>query len=295
MKLKVKAEYTRWDTKVFSESFKYTILMFLTSIVAQVNTNFSNVAIGAILSSTAVTVYSMAVLIFGTYEQMSTAISGVMLPTITNSLKDDDENFTNTLKIVADMGRIQFMLLGAVLVGFITLGKPFIDLWLGPNYNDVYYLVLILLGPALLELCINVCLSILRAKNMLGFRTAVITASTVLNLVITIGGMRYIGFYSAAIGTACSFLFGSVIVMGIYYYKKFKINILKLYGKIFNKIWICLILSGIVCFVVSMVFDASVLKFISGSCAFCATYAVTLLLFGLNEKEKTMIFSRIGR
>ena len=294
-KLNVKATYTHWDTKVFSESFRYTILMFLTSIVAQVNTNFSNVAIGAILNSTAVTVYSMAVLIFGTYEQMSTAISGVMLPTITNSLKDDDENYTNTLKIVADMGRIQFMLLGAVLVGFIALGKPFIDMWLGPNYNDVYYLVLILLGPALLELCINVCISILRAKNMLGFRTAVITAFTALNLIITIGGVRYIGFYSAAIGTACSFLFGSVIIMGIYYYKKFKINILRLYGRIFNQIWICLILSGIVCFAVSMTFNTSVAKFISGFCAFCATYVVTLLLFGLNEKEKTIILSKIRR
>lgn len=293
--LKIKIYFTHWENKIFVESLKYTMLLFFSSIVDQVNSNISNVAIGAILNSVAVTVYSMAVLIFGVYQHMSTAISGVMLPTITNSLKDDDEHYTNTLNIVADMGRIQFMLLGAALVGFITLGKPFVEMWLGPNYNDVYYLVLILLGPALLELCINVCLSILRAKNMLGFRTAAITASTVLNLVITIGAMPYIGIYSAAVGTACSFFFGSVVVMGLYYYKKFRINILKLYGKIFNKIWICLVLSGVVCFVVSLVFNTATAKFISGFCAFCATYAVTLLLFGLNEKERTMILSKIRR
>lgn len=295
LKLRIKAEFTHWDKTVFSESFKYTILMFLTSIVAQVNTNFSNVVIGAVLNSTAVTVYSMAVLIFGTYEQMSTAISGVMLPTITNSLKNDDEHYSNTLKIVVEMGRIQFILLGAVFVGFITLGKPFINMWLGADYDDVYYLVLILLGPALLELCINVCLSILRAKNMLGFRTAVIIVSTVLNLVITIVGMPCIGFYSAAIGTACSFLFGSVITMGIYYYQSLRINILKLYRGIFNRIWICLVLSGIVCFGVSMIFDTPVTKFILGFCAFCITYAFTLLVFGLNEKEKTIILSKMRR
>ena len=291
--LKLRMYFTHWDNRVFSESLRYTMLLFFSSIVDQVNGNIANVAVGAILNSIAVTVYSMAVLIFGMYQQMSTAISGVMLPTITNSLKDDDENNTKTLNIVVDMG--QFLLLGAVLVGFITLGKPFIDLWLGPNYDDVYYLVLILLGPALLELCINVCLSILRAKNMLGFRTVVITASTVLNLVITIGGMRYIGFYSAAVGTACSFLFGNVIVMGIYYYKKFKISILRLYAKIFNKIWICLIFSGIACLAISMAFNTSVAKFISGFCAFCVTYIVTLLLFGLNKKEKSLILSKIRR
>lgn len=294
LNIKVKPKYTHWDTKVFSETFKYTILMFLTSIVAQVNTNFSNVVIGAKINSTAVTVYSMAILIFGMYEQMSTAISGVMLPTITSSIKGD-EHYTNTLKIVVDAGRIQFMLLGAVLVGFITLGKSFVDIWLGPNYEDVYYLVLILLGPALLELCINVCISILRAQNKLGFRTAVITVSTILNLMITIIGMPYVGYYSAAIGTACSFLFGSVILMGVYYYREFKINILKLYVKIFGKIWICLLISGIGCYAVSIAFKASVAKFISGFCAFCLIYAVTLLLFGFNEKEKNILLRKIRR
>ena len=295
LKLGVKVRYSRWDTQVFFESFKYTILMFITSIVAQVNTNFSNVAIGAILNSTAVTVYSMAVLIFATYEQMSTAISGVMLPTITNSLKDDDEHYTNTLRIVADMGRIQFILLGAVLTGFITLGRPFVEMWLGPNYGDVYYLVLILLVPALLELCINVCLSILRAKNMLGFRTAVIAVATALNLLITVCGMRYIGFYSAAMGTACSFLFGSVVTMGIYYYKKLRINILKLYGKIFSKIWLCLVLSGVASWLISFVFNSPTVKFISGFGAFVLVYATTLLLFGLNKNEKTIILSKLRR
>ena len=294
-KLKVKIKYTRWDSRVFLESFKYTILLFIASIVDQVNGNVANVIIGAILNPIAVTIYSMAILIFGMYQQMSTAISGVMLPTVTNALKNDDERYTGTLGIVTAAGRIQFMLLGAVLVGFVILGKPFISLWLGEGYDDVYYLVLILLGPALLELCINVCLSILRAKNMLGFRTIVITLSTVLNLAITLVGMPFIGYYAAAIGTACSFLFGSVITMGIYYYKKLRINILRLYAKIFSRIWLCLIFGGAASVLATLPFDSSILKFVCGGGAFVLVYAATLLLFGLNKKEKAMILSKIRR
>lgn len=295
LRLKIKIHFTNWDGKVFLESFKYTIFLFLSSIVDQVNGNIANVAIGAMLNSIAVTIYSMAILIFGMYEQLSTAISGVMLPTIVNSLKTDDEQYSNTLGIVVSAGRIQFILLGAVFVGFIALGRSFINLWLGTGYEDVYYLVLILLGPALLELCINVCLSILRAKNKLGFRTMVITISTVLNLIITLVGMRYIGYYSAAIGTACSFLLGSVITMGIYYYKEFKINVLKLYAKIFDKIWICTIMSGIGSFIVTTLFNSSTIKFLLGFFAFCIIYAVTLLLFGLNQQEKEILLSKIRR
>lgn len=293
--LKTQVKFSHWDSAVFFESFKYTILMFFTSIVAQMNSNFSNVAIGAALSSSAVTVYSMAVLIFGTYEQMSTAISGVMLPTITESLKKDDEKYTTTTEIVVNMGRIQFMLLGAVFTGFVVLGKPFVEIWLGDGYEDVYYLCLILLGPALLELCINVCLSILRAKNMLGFRTVVITASAALNLLITLVGMQYIGYYAAAIGTACSFMFGSVITMGVYYYKKLRINILKIYSNTFSKTWLCLLLSGGGALAASMLLDSSLLKFIVGFCTFCVVYIVALLIFGLNEKEKTIILSKVRK
>ena len=293
--LKLKARFTHWDRSAFAESFKYTILMFLTSIVAQANSNFSSISIGAILNSAAVTVYSMALLIFGMFEQLSTAISGVMLPTVTESLRIDDEKYTKTTSIVVDAGRIQFLLLGAVLGGFIALGKPFVNVWLGEGYGDVYYLVLILLGPALLELCVNVCLSILRAKNILGFRTTVIILSTVVNLLITIFAMKYIGYYSAAVGTACSFFFGSVVTMGIYYYKKLGINILKLYGRIFSRIWICLILSSVAAYGATLLFEISMMKLICGFMAFCVVYAVTLLLFGLNKKEKTVIFSRIRR
>lgn len=291
--LKTKVRFTHWDKDVFHESFGYTILLFLTSIVAQANSNLSNVVIGSRLSSSAVTVYSMALLIFGMYEQLSTAISSVMLPTITQTLKEDDRSYSKTLSVVLDAGRIQYLLLGALLVGFTLLGKAFVDVWLGDGFQDVYYLVLILIGPALLELCVNVCLSILRAKNMLGFRTAVITVFTILNLVITVTGISHIGYYSAAIGTAFSFFFGSVVTMGVYYYKKLGINLLGIYRRIFSGIWICLLVSGIATSAVLFVFRDSLCRLISGFIVFCLVYAVTLMGFGLTPQEKNIILSKV--
>jgi len=293
--LGVRAKLTHWDGKLFKESFIYTILMFLTSVVAQVNNNFSNVIIGAKVNSVAVTVYSMAALIFGMYEQLSTAISGVMLPTVTNSLKNDDEKFTNTINLVKSTGRIQFLLLGAVFAGFAILGKQFIAIWLGDGYEQVYYLVMILLGPALLELCINVCLSILRAKNMLGFRTGVITASMVLNLIIVFVGLNYVGIYAAALGTAISIFVGSIVVMGIYYYRKLKLNILTLYRGIFKGIWISILISAIVCYFTTYLVDGAMAEFIVGFVSFVVVYVLTLMLFGLNKEEKNIIYKTLNK
>lgn len=293
--LKVKIKYTHWEGDVFKESFRYTILMFLTSLVAQANSNIPNILIGALINSTAVTIYSMAVLFFGMFEQLSSAISGIMLPTVMETLKGDDANFTNTKSVVIKAGRVQFLLLGAVFVGFLILGRHFIEIWLGNGYEDVYFLVMILLGPALLELCINVCLSILRAKNIIGFRTVVVVLSSVFNVAISVLSMNHIGYYAAAIGTACSFLFGSVITMGIYFYKVLKINILNLYRNIFHGIWICIILGACAAALPIYLIDSVFWAFIFGFISFVVIYAATLLAFGLNKNEKTIIFNMFRR
>ncbi len=294
-KLKVTVKLVKWDRAVFSESFVYTLLMFLSLLVAQANTNFSNIIIGSVVSSAAVTIYSMALMIFGIYEQLSTAISGVVLPTVVECLKKDDEKYTNTVNFVVKMGRVQFLMLGAALAGFLVLGKQFVGLWLGEGYSDVYYLTLIMIGPALLELCINVCLSILRAKNMLGFRTLVISVMAGVNLLLSLLLVKRFGYYVCAISSSLCYCIGSVLVMGIYYYRKFRINLFVLYKRIFGKIWICIVLSALAALAMSVLFDGYVLQFAGGVAAFVLIYGVTLLAFGLNKEEKKVIFSKVRR
>jgi O-antigen/teichoic acid export membrane protein len=230
----------------------------------------------------------MGLLIFGMFEQLSTSLSGVMLPTVTNVLKNDTGG-TEIQKTIINIGRIQFMLLGAALVGFAVLGRNAIALWLGEGYEDVYIITLILMAPALLELCVNVCLSVLRAKNILGFRTAVLFGTTVLNAVITIVGVKLFGYYAAAIGTAVSFLIGSVIIMNIYYRKKLSFNMLRIYRKIFSGTWLCLLISGGAIFVSSQFLTEGWFSFILNVAIFGVVYGTTLLLFGFKKEEKKKI------
>ena len=285
---RIKITFKNWDKGLFIESFKYTLLIFITTIAAQINNNLDNVVIGAIRGSALVAVYSMGLLIFGMFEQLSTSLSGVMLPTVTNVLKSDN-NGSQIQHTIIDIGRIQFMLLGAALVGFAVLGKQAISLWLGEGYEDVYVITLILMAPALLELCVNVCLAVLRAKNMLGFRTAVLFGTTALNALITIVGVKLVGYYAAAIGTAISFLIGSVIIMNIYYWKKLSFNMFKIYRKIFSGTWLCLLISGGAILVSSHFLNNGLIAFIINVGVFCIVYGITMILFGFKKEEKNKI------
>jgi len=286
--LRVAPKLMRWERSLFIESGKYTVLMFLTSIAAQVNNNLDNVFIGALSGPTYVAVYSFGLLIFSMFEQLSTSISGVMLPTVTSYLEKPN-GMQEVIKLVIQAGRIQFMLLGAAFVGFLCIGREFVLLWLGIGYQDVYIITLILMGPALFELCVNVCLSILRARNMLVFRTLTLFAATALNAIVTYIAITKWSYIGAAFGTAISFTVGSLLIMNAYYQIKLGLPMLSIYAHILSRTWICLLLSGLALYIYKMVMPLTILALIGGIVLFIVVYAFTMLRYGFSEGEKQML------
>lgn len=227
-KLRIRVVFHQWDKALFKESFGYTLLLFAQSVVIQFNGNVDNVVIGAVKGTEMVTVYSFAITIYNMYEQLSFSISGVMLPTVTNRIHDGATS-RDLENLVIRVGKIQFMLLGAILCGFAVLGKEFFALWLGAGFEDCYLLALILMIPVTVPLIQNVCISILRARNLMGFRTVSLLYATAVNVVVTVVGTILYGYFAAAIGTALSTVIGSIVSMNIYYKRKLGMNVLRMF------------------------------------------------------------------
>lgn len=292
--LRLEFNFNKCEKGIFKESFFYTVLIFLTTIAAQVNNNLDNVIIGAFLGADKVTVYSFGLVIFGMFEQLSTAISGVALPTVSKIITEENWR-QKTQDFVIKMGRVQFIVLGAALTGFVVLGMDFLNLWLGNGYEDVYWIILILMIPAIFELCVNVCLSVLRAKNMLCFRTIILFLSTILNLIISVIGIHKFGYFSAAFGTAASFILGSLVVMNLYYYKKLKFNMIRVYREILHGTLPCLLISGALTFVTSRFLNGTIIGFLINIIIFILIYSFLMFIFGCTTNEKEAVRSIINK
>lgn len=286
--LNLRIVFTHWDSFLFKEAGIYTFLMFLTSICAQVNNNLDNVIIGAVKGPYLVTIYSMGLMIFSMYQSLSTSVSGVMLPTMTNILNGEDAK-NKTINLIVKVGRVQFLLLGATIIGFACLGREFIQLWLGNGFEDVYIISLLLMCPSLFELCVNVCLSILRAKNLISFRTVVLSLTTLLNAIVTYYMVKEWSYIGAALGTGISFIIGSIVIMNIYYCRKLDLPMIKIYLKIVDRIWICMLIAGFAIYLSSMLLSGGWASFILNVIIFCLVYIVTLWLIGLTKEEKLSI------
>ncbi len=288
IKLKHKSHLYYWDKSVFKESFIYTVFLFVQTLIIQFNGNIDNMVIGAVIGTLSVTIYSFAIQIFNMFEQCATSISGVVLPTIMNmenkGMKSEDYE-----KVVVRFGRIQWVFLGAALFGFISCGYEFFSIWLGHGYEDCYLLSLILMIPTVFPLIVNICLAILKAKNLLKFRTVALISATVLNACLTIIGTHFWGYWAAAVGTAVSKIVGSILMMNWYYSKVLKINMIRVYIKIFRKTTICLLVPCLVSFVLSKVIYGSFWSFVLKVIVFLMLYFILLILYGLDTSEKKEI------
>ena len=277
-----------WDKSLFKEAFIYMMMLFVQSLIIQFNGNVDNIVIGAVLGTAAVTVYSFAIQIFNMFETCATSISSVVLPTVTNQIHAGATSKQLEATVVK-FGRVQWMVLGMVLFGFACCGREFFELWLGEGFEDCWYLSLILMIPVTFPLIVNVCLAILKAKNLLAFRTISLAYSAVLNVILTVIGTRIWGYWAAAAGTAVATIVGSIISMNIYYHKKLGINIFKLYLRIFGWITPCLIIASIACLGLNWLTYGNWFSLVLKIVVFVCIYGVTMLIFGLDKDEKKRI------
>lgn len=286
-RMEIKPKLEKWDKAVFKESMMYTVLMFIQTITIQFNGNVDNVLIGAKLGSGYVTIYSMAIVIFGMYEQLSGSIAGVMLPNMTRRIVEK-QSTAQLQQGVEKAGRYQFFLLAAAMGGFIALGREFYHLWLGDSYSDCYWLTLMLIIPVTFPMVQNVSLSILRAQNKMGYRTVTLAISCMVNIACTVIGIKLWGYWGAALGTACATV-SNTILMNVYYRKHLSFQIWKMYCRIFDKTWICAIVATICTLISGKLFEISWFSFLFRGTIFVLIYGVLMLMWEVTDNEKQAI------
>lgn len=292
--MNIKIYLYKWDLLLFKESVVYTLLVFIQSLMVQVNGNIDNMVIGYYIGASAVSIYSIGLQFNSLYEQFAMAISNLILPTISRKIQEGI-TVAELENIIIRIGRLQLIALGGGLGIYYTLGKEFIMLWLGEKFIFAWSVGLFLMIPTTVPLIQNTCLAILRAKNKLQFRTFIMTCMAIINLVITIVGVRLYGPIAACVGTAIGIVMANIIAMNIYYYKILHFNIFKIFKNILSKIWACCIFSIFCIKGINFLFYDNILLWIIKVVIFILIYIITLYKFGLNKDEKEIIFNLLKK
>ena len=200
-------------------------IMFIGIVVDNINWSIDRQLLTWFHGSAAVTVYVIASQLNNYFLLFGNAISNVMTPRV-HRLVAENAPMRTLDALFTKVGRLQFILLGGIFLGFVAIGQSFVVLWGGgEQFRIDYWTALLLFFACLWTNIQTVGIEIQRAKNMHKYRSLVYLGVLVGNIVISIPlCMKWQGL-GAAIGTAVATLVGNVFLMNRYYYKHIGLNI----------------------------------------------------------------------
>ena len=226
--LKQKFTFRNFEKGLFKSLFVYSIFIAINLIVDQLNWNIDKLLLGRFCGTNSVAVYSIGFTIYQYYMMFSTAISGVLAPKIhgvVNDIHNSEEKKNLILtNLFIKVGRIQMIILGLIMTGFIFFGRYFISFWAGKEYNTAYFIVLLLMIPSTASLIQSTGIEIRRAKNKHKMPAVFMLLTAISNAIISGILIQFYGVIGTAIGTAIA-LVVNIIIVDIYYQRQCKINI----------------------------------------------------------------------
>ena len=293
-KLHMRVSFRGMQLRPLREVAAYSGFIALNSIIDQINWNVDKLLLGRFHGSAVTAVYNLAAQVNTLYCNFSTSISSVFIPRVHKLEQERQDKELSGL--FARVGRIQFMILSCICLGFIFFGRMFMTrIYGGPAYGESYYVALLLILPATIPLVQNLGIEMQRAKNKHRFRAILYTFMAGCNLGLSIVLCQRFGAVGSALGTAISLVVANGVIMNIYYHKALGIDILYFWKQILIILPALIAPAGFGLLYMFLIPKESLLLYLICGIVFLVIYALSLWKFGMNAYEKNLILGPLKR
>ncbi len=286
--LKQKILIQKFEPNVFKMIFSFTFFLFLQMVTQQLYWKIDEFLIGVYLTTELVAVYSIASLLNNFINQLTNTIMQFTLARATKIVIEDSTADTSTL-FVAKTGRIVAIPYLSILIGLIFLGKQFIIVWVGKEFMEAYYIIIIILAAAAIPRIEGGIDSILKAHNKHRFLAIMYFVSGAINVFVSIIFIKKYGIIGACYGTAISLILINTIGANIYVKKSIGFKVRMFFEETFTSLIIpCIILSISAC-LISFIPGVTLLMVIFKIILYGIVDIVVMYLLGLKDYEKDII------
>lgn len=293
-KLHIRFAFKGLKIALLKEMWVFTFFIFLNQIIDQINWSVDKFLLGRLAGTTAVAVYGVGGQINTLYLQFSSSVSSVFIPKVNRIVAESNDD-TQLTKLFTKVGRIQFIVLGVILSGFIFLGMPFVKIWAGEEYGASYAVALLLIIPVTVPLIQNLGVEIQRAKNMHKARAVVYLAIAIANVFVSIPLIKLMGPAGAALGTAISLCVGNVFFMNWYYHSRMGMNMFYFWKEIAKFIPALIAPTIVGIFIMKFAYVSGLLHIGLYAIAYTAVYGLSMYFLGMNAEEKQLVMGPIKK
>ena len=290
--LKINLHY--FDRSMLKEIFSFSIWVTVSSICSRLIFNITPNVLAITVSSAAITMFNLASTIEGYTYTFASAIDGMFMPKIARLVKEDP-SCQNVEPLLNKVGRFQFFLLALVFLGFTVVGKEFVTLWLGDNYEVVYYCALLLIAPAPFYLSQQIAKNTTVVKGYVKQQAYVNIAKAIVNVVLVAIFSYLWGAFGAAVSICISY-FVRNIGMNIIYQKKLGLNMWKFHLECYVKTLPGILLSATLAMGVNLLMPDYGWVTLGAKIALIGVlYIVCLWLLSFNHEEKRVIIDTLKK
>lgn len=292
LSVRLKFDSIKWS--FVRQILGFSVWVFLGDIMFKFYYNTGQFVLGATSGTIEVALFALGVTLMQMYMMFSGGISGVLLPKITSmvALHKSDEEISD---LFIRTGRLQYIVMSIILVGYIILGKPFIALWAGENYSPVYYIGLIFFVSTLVPLIQNTAIAILQARNQQKYRSLMLVIVGASSLILQVVLSKYYGAVGCAIAVGAANIIGQGVILNWYYQTKQRLNIIRFWKEIGKMSVVPVLVAVIGCLLIHNFIIDTWLKFFYAVLCMLAVYIPIVWKFGMNESERSLISKPLSR
>ena len=291
----LRVNLTYYDRGLTKDLFRTSFWVFLIIVSELLLRNSSPTILGIFSGTGQIAIFAIAMLIDGYNTTFANAFNGFFLPKVTElHIGNADTKTINDLMI--KVGRIQLVILGLVLVGFVTMGKEFIMLWMGPDYKESYFITILLIAPGLVIFTQEIPNTLLFVANKLKYRSYVYFIGGIIGVIVTTSLASKFGALGAGIGIFIASAIFFLIGMNIVYWKVLKLDILRFFLECHMKLLFPIGLALIAGFGIQYFYQAnSLISFFPKVILLTIIYILLMWFLGMNRYEKQLVSSAIHK
>lgn len=293
-KTPIKIRFKYRDKGLLKEIFSFSAWTTVGSLAQRMIFNItpSIIAAVSITGTLGVAVFGVATTIEGYVFIFSTAINGMFMPRIAKIVHDGKKQ-EQLVPLMNKVGRLQCMIIGLLVVGFIALGESFVtDIWNKPDYSESYICAVLLILPSFLHQPMEVANTTMIVENKVKQQAVVLLIMGGLNVALSLVLSKYYGALGASVSIFIAYMVRTVL-MTVLYQKTLHLNMWSFFKETFMKLVPQLILTLAVGMVFSHFNPISnvYLKFAMDGIVLVGFYFALMWLCGFNPYEKSLIRS----
>lgn len=298
-KLYIKFRFYGWEKGLLTQLFGYTAFIAINIVIDQINWNIDKVIIGRYRGTSSVAIYSVGHTIHSCYMSMAQNISNLFTPKVHAIASKYQRNIercsSEFTELFIKVGRVQYLILILICTGFIFFGKKFISLWAGTDYENAYYVCLLLMIPATVPFIQTMGIEIQRSLNKHQFRSIFYLCMALCNLIMSIFFCQWWGEIGSALGTCIALVIADGIAMNIYYQKALKINVLVFWRQIIRMSFglVLPVIFGIFCLTVLK--TNSLVTFLVEIIIYSMIYCFSMYFISINRFEQSLITDVVAK